>query len=367
MKNLVIISFLVFFCTFNMEGQCFYYQKNPDFNCHQYVRGCVTGLVNMDDQIPLTALNGLLSSNINSSYDFIKVCNALQSDAASQINSDHSSFRANYSGYGWWATPGYGSNLLCSGTECVGNSNGGSGCSVDYFAYIGDVYIPESTQYLVPGNVYTFTLENLPIAVSISNVTFVSPGCAELVSISSSSFEIKPIIAGCEFTINVELVSQCSGSNSKIIKKNCSVYGSPCSGKINTSNLYTYNVVNQSNNVVSMNFDGWTWTKVSGSANFSTSNNGKTLNFNLPSGCVTFKATKSGCGNLNFTFCRQSTGNRPHILHEEKVEVYDIYTGKIVKSMDVKVEIEDVLSGLPAGPYVIVINGIPKKYFKLAN
>ena len=73
MKNLVIISFLVFFCTFNMEGQCFNYQKNPDFNCHQYVRGCVTGLVDLDDQKPLPPLNGLISTNINSSFDFIKV------------------------------------------------------------------------------------------------------------------------------------------------------------------------------------------------------------------------------------------------------------------------------------------------------
>ncbi|MFN8337716.1 MAG: hypothetical protein U0T36_01735 [Saprospiraceae bacterium] len=312
MKNLVIISFLVFFCTFNMEGQCFYYQKNPDFNCHQYVRGCVTGLVDLDDQKPLSPLNGLISTNINSSFDFIKVCNALQSDAASQIYSDHSSFKANYSGYGWWATPGYGSNLLCSGMECVGNSNGGAGCFVEYFAYIGDVFIPESTQSLVPGIIYTFTLENLPSSVTISNVTFVSPSCAELVSISQSSFEIKPLVLGCEFIINVELQSQCSGGSTKIIKKSCSI-GSLCAGKINNSNLNTYNVVQQSNNVVTMNFDGWTWTKVSGSANFGISNNGKTLSFNLPSGCVTFKATKSGCGILTFTFCRQSTGNRSFI------------------------------------------------------
>jgi hypothetical protein len=372
MKNLIHIFLL--FCSFSFAfGQppgCFSYTKAYPFNCHQYVRGCLTGKVNLTTQIPISdlQLSQLNSSNINSGSDFIRVLLKSESDAASQTTSDHSSYNAGgASGFPFWATPGFTSNSLCSGNENVGNIGAGS---CEYFAYIGDVTIAQPTTSLAVGTTHTFSLTNRPSAVTIDNVTAtnVSNGSVTITK-TATTFTLSSTTAVCSFLITVYLKTSNSTGIIRTITQSGSI-GDKCGGLLNGQLLQTFNNVSNSSNSVVMNCDGWTWQKTSGSATYTTANNGKNMNFNLTSGCSTFTANKSGCGTKTVTFCKSGSMSILTESQEEpyKIEIYDMFSSSRLKSLvgsNSELTNYQLTEDLPKGFYIIIRNGISEKYAKL--
>jgi len=91
-------------------------------------------------------------------------------------------------------------------------------------------------------------------------------------------------------------------------------------------------------------------------ASWNTSNGGKNMTFTISSGCSTFNAYNASC-NLTFTFCKGSS--------------FSSYTVMDMKSMKVIIEgtVEDedinaLLTELPAGSYIINVDGNTTRYVK---
>jgi len=331
------------------------------------------GLVNLSTRVPLDDddLCDLDASNINSASDFIEVCYKYQSDAASMNNADHSAYKVG-SSYPYYGTPSYGSQILCSGIENAGYCSTASP-NVDHFAYIGDVTVTGSSS-LSAGTTYTYTLANLPSAVTIKNVS-VNTFYATVEETNATNFKIKAQNSTTNLQITVYLETSCSGSTSRYRTKTVSITssgGNACNGgTINGSTLYTFNGVSSTSNTVAMNATNWNWSITSGYASYSTSNAGQILNFNLYSGCVTFSAYKSGCGTRTYTFCRYSfftPGDDPNAEQVTSIEIYDIRSGRQVKSMECdpcSYTNEELTEDLPFGIYVIARNGLVEKFAKM--
>ncbi|HET7178520.1 MAG TPA: hypothetical protein VFI14_02290, partial [Chryseosolibacter sp.] len=110
-------------------------------------------------------------------------------------------------------------------------------------------------------------------------------------------------------------------------------------------------------NQVAMHLSSWTWVKTSGNATWSTSNGGQDMTFTISSGCSTFNAYNASC-NLTFTFCKGSSYS--------SVTVIDMRTLRVINEGigDDMVEVNTLLNELPAGTYIIKIDGSTTRYRK---
>ena len=76
-----------------------------------------------------------------------------------------------------------------------------------------------------------------------------------------------------------------------------------CDGSLNGNIFYTVNFIPRNvTQYAVMNASGWSWTKTSGTAFYSTSGSGKNFNVEVPYGTANFQATRPGCPTRNFTF-----------------------------------------------------------------
>lgn len=346
---------------------CCSYDKDCNFNCHQYVRGCAMGLVDLVTRVPfddddLCALN---SGQIKNGNDFIKVCHSYQSDAANMTTVDHSTYKVG-SPFPYFATPNGSSYMLCSGNATTGSGSTQSQ-PYDNFAYIGDVEILGETDLAV-GSTYSYTLLNLPSAVTIDQVT-VNGSYASVEETNPTNFKIKALNPISNLEVKVFFETDCSGSavRTKSIRVNItSNGGDPCAGTLNGGSLYTFNSVSSNSNSVIMNAGYWSWQLISGSASYTSGS--QSLNFHMYSRCVSFRGYRSGCGSRTFTFCKGYYREGANEEEGQTIEIYDIRSGRKLKSIECNPCYQtntELVEDLPFGLYIISRDGIATKHAKI--
>ena len=341
-----------------------------NYNCHQYVRAAlVKNWVNMSTGYPSnqSLIPGLSNSTIEADNDFIKVCDRSQAKLVSMNhndhNADHSAIVLNggfYSNdYGDFAsTPGTGTPVYRHGHARTSTT----ACSHSFFTTTTSVIISGSS-YISPGTIHTYTVTGLPSFMSVTWQPV--PSHLQFISSTATSITVKGLSSGSG-AIKLNLSTACS-SFSPVKEKSVTV-AADCNGTLNGNQLNTFNYVGYgSANTVEMNAPVWTWVKTSGTTSYwYTGSSGKYLYFAVPSGCVTFNAYNSSC-NITRTFCASGSYSSSIQLapmgEDVEYEVINIVTGKPEKSglITDPGDTQAILEGLPAGFYVISVNGNRKK------
>lgn len=297
------------------------YAKTGGYNCHEYVRAALieTGsLVNTTTGKPVAQdFSNLDHNTIQGDHNFIRLCNSDASHAEVAaylpISRDHSSLRLDGGTYAY-STPG-GSDIYT--TLCPRNY-GSTPPDYEWYSSIEDVQISGP---VISGNRFTFTLNGLSNHPYIVNEptrwSYTYSGAFTLISETNTQLVIERK-AGWSGTHTVYADLNTTATNGSCSKgalgvEDATTYTprrsksftlpTDCQGSLNGSNLNTWNSIPKYvTNYVVMNESGWSWTKTSGSASWSTSNNGKNMNISMYYGSATFLATKAGCSNRTITF-----------------------------------------------------------------
>lgn len=341
-----------------------------NYNCHQYVRAAlINNWVNLDDGTPNpiheSSIQGTVATGpIETDDNFIRVCSNEHAKAISTVGFSHSAivrtggFVTNDLGY-FASTPNTGSQVYRQGHA---RSFTPSCTHKLYSTTTGITISGPSSINLNATQVYTVV--GLPSYATVSWQPL--PGSLQLISSTATSITVKGIGSGSG-SIQLKLNTSCmDGTDHRPIKSKAVTVMADCGGTLNGGSLYTFNTVGAgSANQVIMNASSWTWVKTSGNTSYwYTTSGGKNLFFAVPSGCATFNAYGSGC-NLTMTFCAYGGYMMAQEPATQSIDykVLDIQSSKVVKegTLSSSTDSDDPMAGLPAGFYVLVMNGQRKK------
>lgn len=378
-KNIAFSSLLFSIC---LEAHCQtgcqnevipsqgFHFKQAQYFCHQYVKAALIGnFIDMADGKPKPTANESQfatlypNATIAGDPDFIRVCSVNDAKAVCPSPGGDTGFHsAIILNNGIFAsTPNASSNWIyyhqgprAFTTACLGEEQ--------YFAPIPNIQLSGASA-VNQGTQLTLTLTNngqpFPsfIQLSSSNWRINESGnyFTEITSLrtATSITLIANTLTGNP-VVRYKLATGCNGDNFFRVK---TVQIMPnCTGTLNGGALNTFNMVPTGPNQIVMYLNSWTWVRTSGTASWSTNNGGKNMTFTISSGCSTFNAYNASC-NLTFTFCKGSSFS--------SYTVMDMKTMKVIeKGAGEGVDINTILAELPAGSYVINVDGNTTRYIK---
>lgn len=332
--------------------------KQADYICHQYVKAALLGgYVNLSTGLPThteSAFVNFSTVEVANDPDFIRVCS---SDAKAVVpiwgQYGHSAILLTDGSFA--STPSASTDHIFKHTNPRAFT---TGCDQKYYAPIPQINI-SGVSSVNQGTQFTLTLTNggqpFPSFIQLSDsrweyntthFTFVTKSSTSITLIANSFTGYSEI--------KYRLVTGCNGDNF-FRTKTIQVLPN-CTGTLNGASLNTFNMVSTGPNQVVMHLNSWTWVRTSGSASWSTSNGGKNMTFTISSGCSTFNAYNASC-NLTITFCKGSSFSTYTVM--------DMKTLGVIKEGMVKDDdMNTILDELPAGNYVINIDGNTSRYVK---
>ncbi|MEI9919076.1 MAG: hypothetical protein WDO14_09785 [Bacteroidota bacterium] len=368
MKKYVTLSIVGLLFSYSESfGQCQYssgspiYTKQATYYCHQYVKAALLqNWVDLATGFPTHAESDFVNftGDIHTDQNFIRVCSI--NDARVVLPcpggdcSYHSALKMNN---GIFASTPNGSTASIYSHQSATAFTTACPADIQYYAAIPNIIISGSSGVNQGMNV-TFTLTNnsqaFPsfITLNASKWTYNSTYFTFVSSTSTSITLTAKNVAGSS-DVKYELNTGC-GINYEI--KTVQVVAN-CTGTLNGGQLNTFNSVPGGPNQVVMVQPSWTWVRTSGTATWSTANSGKNMTFSLSSGCSTFNAYNSSC-NLTIIFCKSSS--------LVAYSVVDMETLQVIKqgSVENTEASSTLLEGLPAGMYVVKVDGKSTRYSK---
>lgn len=370
--------------------------NNPNYNCNQYVRAAlIHGKVNMDDGKPIGSSSSFSGYNQfaigeSGSNDFIKIGPAYMDMAKAKAANgwDHAlvilngrfdnpdGTRGDFA-----STPGFFEKLY-------GHWKQGHGTSVCEYDFYDTVHSGIGITGATDAYTGVITRYTLDVPSSIPYITGaeweVDESIFDIIAETDFYIEVRPknsipqnvhntyVRAGLR---TAEIDNE--GGNKPLIERSINAYFNPftCSGLINSTQLYTWNIVHYyATNNITMNTGGWSWTVTSGTTyswNVSSGpqGSGQNVSFQMPYGCINVMATNgpSNCSQT-FTFCAYnspppSARTENNLTSEIDYKVTRLDNKSLVKTGCIKsTEDESAITrGLPPGMYVITVNGKRKK------
>ncbi len=375
MKKYLTLSivFVLFSFAHSFGQSCQYtsgspiYTKQASYFCHQYVKAALlNGWVDLNTGFPTHSESDFvnLTGDIHTDQNFIEVCSL--SDAQVVLPSPggdrsfHSAFKLT-NGTGIFASTPNGSTASIYTHQSPTAFTTACPSDVRYYAAIPNIIISGSSGVNQGMNItLTLTNNNQPFPSFITlNASKWSYNSTYFNFVSSTSTSITLQAKNVAGTSNVtyDLTNtNCTGMASNIEVKSVQVVAN-CTGTLNGGQLNTFNSVPTGPNQIVMVQPSWTWVRTSGTASYSTSNGGKNMTFTISSGCSTFNAYNSSC-NLTLIFCKSSSFS--------SFSVVDMKTLQVVKKGTVEDTEEPsmLLEGLPAGLYVVKMDGKNARYLK---
>ena len=294
------------------------HNKTGDYNCHEFIRGAlIEDKVNLYNGKPQDVdFSDLSHTTIQEDPNFIRLCAADDAEAIAHLpsNRDHSALILGNGSFAYSYPSG---DYVYTSISAL---NYGTACDYEYFASIEDI---ELIGPVISGNNYTFTLQNLnnhsyilhnPNRWTYDTTDFDCQGMSN----NQLTISLKPGRAG-NYTVSAILNTSATknpsgncvtGVENKVTattytptRSKSFTVGPDCGGTFNGGILQTVNYISSNTSYQAiMNESGWSWTKTSGNASWNTTGSGKYLNFSVPYGSATFRASKAGCYTRNITF-----------------------------------------------------------------
>lgn len=305
----------------------------------------------------LNLMHFILPYTIANDQNFIQVCSKSDADAVVPVGhgADHSAIIRTDGLFA--STPnGKGSNYIYSHHNPRTFT---TACNQEWYAAIPDIEISGPSAVNQGSNI-TLTLTNngqpFPSFLQLHKDRWnVEENFFTEASSSSTSITLTANNVTGSSEIEYYLRTGCNGSG---LKRTKTVQVMPnCTGTLNGGPLYTFNTVPGGINEVEMYLNSWTWVKTSGSASWSTSNGGKNMSFTISSGCATFNAYNASC-NLDLTFCNSSSSSSYNVVDVKTSEV--LLEGAVDDHLATSKRLEE----LPAGEYIITVDGHSTRYVK---